>query len=211
MRAVIFRSIWRFERGTRFAIPPFITPRKPFLGLLTLVGLAAAASGCFSPEDDTEAGAGAATSGQRPRILLFGAGGWNRCSGGGSSQSRIAANMNNLASQLKGFADVSVITECLRALPPSKPAAQTEVDINGQVGRVPARDIPGFVDEAIRAFQPSQIYTIGHSYGGWTVIDLLESGQLSRKVDATFALDPIDANDCLITVNHEYFVTHRDL
>jgi hypothetical protein len=171
--------------------------KSNFLNVLALLSLVASVPACSTGEEDSESAEGAASS--RPRILLFGAGGWNSCNGGGPAQSRIAANMDNLAKQLRSFADVSVITQCLRALPPSKLAAQTEVSINGQVaGRVPAREIPRFVNDSIVSYRPTQVYTIGHSYGGWTVIDLLESGLLSRKVDATFTLDPIDANDCVI-------------
>lgn len=130
------------------------------------------------------------------KILLVGAGGWGSCGSGNSPfDQRIYDSFSVLAKDLSAHAKVDYMISCSGNVSPAKLVANTwYAGPDGQVWKIKARDFPSYVYDHIKKTNPTQVYMIGHSYGGWVVLNATNAGVPSTAV---FGLDPIDAAECL--------------
>lgn len=163
--------------------------RKVLATLIATLGL----FGCKTTEPSSES---KDLTGAPPKILLVGAGGWKSC---GTSMNpfdqRIFDSFKTLAQDLSAHAEVDYLAACLHNVTPAKNVANLwYAGKDGQVYKVKARDFPYYVQQHIDQTRPTQVYFVGHSYGGWVALRLAEAGV---KANAVFALDPIDARACL--------------
>lgn len=143
---------------------------------------------------------------RRPVIVLIGQGGWGSCAGDQDPDgSRIYDSFRNLLKDLRRSADVHYMIGCLPKISPVRQLAKVYYsDSLGYTGGAGAREeYPKLVREFIEGIRPDKVYFIGHSYGGWVVLDLLR-----RRIvaNSTFTMDPIDAQNCTIADNLFYFV-----
>lgn len=132
------------------------------------------------------------------RIAILGFGGWSSCRiPQDPAGSRIDDSFKNLTFYLdQEGATVSYLLGCLSVFSPANPIAPIRLEDNfGQKFKATgSKQLAKTVKEFIDYNKPDKIYIIGHSYGGWMSLKLLEDGVRASSV---FTLDPIDAESCL--------------
>lgn len=127
------------------------------------------------------------------KILLVASGGWGSC--GGPYDQRIWDSFSVLVKDLSANAKVDYMISCSNNVSPAKNVANIWYGgPDGQVWKIKARDFPTYINDHINKTKPTQVYMIGHSYGGWVVLNAAAAGVPSTAI---FGLDPIDAAECL--------------
>lgn len=171
--------------------------------LLRWTLLALALGACRTPADMAAGSQTLDDTGNGPtgeRILLVASGGWQSCEGESSPfEQRIHDSFDNLVKNLEAKATVDYVIACLGSVSPGFPFSSLwYAPKDGVVRSIWASDFAATVKAHVAQTTPTQVYLIGHSYGGWVALRLAEAGV---KAAAVFALDPIDARDCLPTDN----------
>jgi pimeloyl-ACP methyl ester carboxylesterase len=177
--------------------------------LLTILQISACKTLNQEPASDTTNAANntsggflvpATDSGTGKRILVVANGGWGSCSDTGSPVgSRTFDSFVHLIDTLKSQFQVFPIVTCLESLPPFRANAKLSyMSLSGGVplSRIFATDWPAVLRQLATAVQADAVYFIGHSYGGWVALNALRN---NVQANATFLLDPIDAENCLVS------------
>lgn len=172
----------------------------------TLV-LSIVTAACRTPANqDTASAAKAFGTPPDRRALVVVAGGWMSCQqpvlGSTPNGMFLYAQAMNLVTQLRAAAPgtaVDYLLTCQRMLPPlaGTPLWYVRSDRPDQSFKIDVAQYPQVVQNARSYFGSTEIYMIGHSYGGWVVMQGLHQTALNAK--HLFTLDPISADTCKIT------------
>jgi pimeloyl-ACP methyl ester carboxylesterase len=144
-----------------------------------------------------------------PRILLVVAGGWVSCAtpvlGPTPKNMFLHAQAMNLVRNLKASlpgAEVSYLLTCTRLQPPlpDAPLWYLRSDAPTLTKTAAVAALPSLIEAARAELGADQVYLLGHSYGGWQVMQALASGEM-RNVRGVFTIDPISAAKCRVVDN----------
>lgn len=157
-------------------------------------------SGCRTTEpagnSSLNDAAAAGVAAVKTKLFLVAAGGWGSCSDTNSPVgSRAYDSFINLVENLEGQFDVFYVFACLYKLPPWRPLADLSFMGRGiPLTTIKATQLTSVINSYVQQIQPAKVYTMGHSYGGWVVLNMLRQGLPANMV---FTMDPIDAERCL--------------
>lgn len=172
------------------------------LAVHSLLSLACLTASCKAAHKRPEAASEILATGEaaevaptvKTTLLLIMSGGWGSCSDTNSPVgSRAFDSFMNLVKNLEGQFDVKYIMACLDNTPPDRSGARLSFMGSGMpLTTVRAIDFPAYVVQFKNEYNPAKTYYLGHSYGGWVVLDLLRRVQ----ANSVFTFDPIDAHNC---------------